>query len=178
MSRLPRPHIPDSIKVKVALRQIGYVDPDDYVEYHKSIGQTLKVILAEIMADLATNFGCEVSDLHLDHDPALENREKLIEMPNGRRQRTVVVPEGAKVLRYFPDANDPAYLLYRPHGAQFAGSHDVKTRIRGDRGQHSDAGLARKNKRIKKNRDPKRRKAKIPQRKNPWPKGRKFRSHR
>src|SRR5690242_21536260 len=62
----------------------------------------------------------------------------------------VVVPEGAKVLRYFPDANDPDHLLFRPQPTDAEASHDVKTRIRGAHGQHSDLALARKNRRDRK----------------------------
>ena len=114
----------------------------------RTLGKSLDIALTS----LASLLGCQVSDLQLDHDPALENREKLVEMPDGYRRRTVVVPKGAKVLRYFPDANDQEHLFYRPHAATFAGSHKVKTNVRGDRGQHSDRALAAKNKNIEKNR--------------------------
>jgi hypothetical protein len=90
-------------------------------------------------------FGGHKCELH--HRPALVNR---------RRKRNG---------DYDPPANDPNYLVYLA-----VGEHDVETRIRGQHGQHSDLGMARKNKRIAKNRDSKRRKAKIAQREEyRWP---------
>jgi hypothetical protein len=62
---------------------------------------------------------------------------------------------------YEPDANDPEYLVYRPHGAQHAGSHDVKTRIRGEHGQFSDIAMIKRQRRRER---PAKRKAKIPSR--------------
>ena len=132
----------------------------------RTLGKSLDVALES----LAGLLGCVVSDLQLDHDPALENREKLVEMRLGTRGRVIVVPNGAKVLRYFTDAIDPEYLFYRPHATELAGSHDVKTRVRGDNGQLSDNALAKKERRRLRKLDPKRRRAKIAQRKKPWPK--------
>ena len=82
---------------------------------------------------------------------------------------------------YIPDANDPEHLFYRPHGAQFAGSHDVKTRIRGDHGQFSDLALIKRERRRQKKATPAKRdftfrtnksklKRKWPKRKTNWPK--------
>jgi hypothetical protein len=171
MSRLPRPNVPVKVELEVALRQLGLTPylVDLTVAHavaHRQAGLHRDFFL-ELLAD---KIGCPVAELELDHDPALENREKLVELSDGRRQRTVIVPKEATVIRYFPDANDPERLFYRPHGPEFAGSHLIKTNVRGDRGQHSDRAMAAKNKNIVKNRDPKRRKAKIAQRKNPWPK--------
>jgi hypothetical protein len=90
-------------------------------------------------------FGDRKAELH--HRPGLLNRQRK---RNGD---------------YDPPANDPAHLVYLVDA-----DHDVETRVRGQHGAHSDLGMARKNKRIAKNRDPKRRKAKIAQRKHPWPK--------
>ena len=90
-------------------------------------------------------FGDRKAELH--HRPALVNR---------RRKRNG---------DYDPPANDPAYLVYLADD-----DHDVETRVRGQHGAHSDLGMNRKNKNIAKNRDPKRRKAKIPQREEyRWP---------
>lgn len=74
---------------------------------------------------LACALGCFVGDLQLDHDPALENR-----------------PFNKRTQKYKPDANDPDYLIYREKHA-----HHIKTNVRGDGAQLSDAGIARKRKR-------------------------------
>jgi hypothetical protein len=97
---------------------------------------------------LADAFGCEVSELRLDHDPPLALR------PQERRGL------GRKTY-YTPDANDPEHLFYRPHGAQHAASHDVKTRIRGEHGQFSDIAMIKRQRRRER---PAKRKAKIPSR--------------
>lgn len=95
-------------------------------------------LLREKMATLAVLLKCEVSDLRLDHTLALENRPKVFK-------------DGVHV-DYDPRANDPEWLGYRPHGAQFDGSHDVKTRVRGDNGQLSDNMIAKKNRNVAKRR--------------------------
>lgn len=77
---------------------------------------------------------CDRSELRLDHDPPLALR------PQHRKGL------GRKTY-YVPDANDPEHLKYRPHGPQHDGSHDVKTRVRGDHGQFSDLALIRREKR-------------------------------
>jgi hypothetical protein len=80
------------------------------------------------------------SELH--HRPALLNR-----------------PWNTRKKDYDPPANDPGFLVYLADD-----THDIETRVRGLHGQHSDLGLARKNKRIAKNRDPKKRKYNWPSR--------------
>jgi hypothetical protein len=128
------------------------------------------ILLDDCLDEFAKRLGCEASDLHLDHDPALENREKVFKCNVH--------------IGYEPDANNPDHLFYRPYGPEFFGSHKIKTLIRGDHGQLSDAGLARKRKRFEK----KRAKKKIPSHRahrsirkkawpsRPWPTGRKMRS--
>lgn len=153
MSRLPRPSVPAKVELEVVLRQLRLSDylanlTVAHAVVHRQVGIHRDFFL-ELLAD---KLGCPVTDLDLDHDPALENREKLVERPDGRRRRTVVVPKGVKVIRYFPDANDPERLFYRPRGAEHAGSHKIKTNVRGDWGQHSDRAMAAKNKNIAKNR--------------------------
>ncbi len=133
--KLPRPYIPLRVRVQVAERQFYKVFgrlPD--VHGFKNYGQWLRVLLSSM-------FGNTPVELH--HRPALCNREWLGHL---------VVP------RYVPDANDPDYLVYLPAGP--GSEHDIETRVRGQHGQHSDLGLARKRKRIE-------RKAKRPKRK--WP---------
>jgi len=143
MGRLYRPPIPIEVKVRVALRQLGEMFPDDAIKGALGRRGRLGGFLAEKLADLAKLLGCEVSDLRLDHDPPLGARQRL-------QYSSVVKPN------YIPDANDPEHLNYRPHGPQFAGSHDVKTRIRGDNGQLSDIALIKKNRRIERGPKPKR----------------------
>jgi len=171
MARLPRPNVPLDIKLRVVLKQLGtFPETIDTLVEGATKGRRLGIEVEANLFVLACTLGCPVDSLQLDHDEALENREKLVELPNGRRKRTVVVPDGAIVLRYYPDANDPAHLFYRPHGAEYVGSHDVKTRVRGDHGQLSDNMLAKKERRRQRKLDPKRRRAKIPNRKRPWAK--------
>lgn len=138
MSRLPRPRIPLETRCLAAMRQQEW--PPELIALATGTVKTAKrerslgKLLALWLGKIAEQHGCEVSDLHLDHDPALENRKK-------------VYRAGAHV-DYSPRANDPEHLFYRPYGPQFDRSHKIKTLVRGDHGQHSDAALARKNKRI------------------------------
>jgi len=69
---------------------------------------------------LWTMFGME--PVQLDHEPALELREF-----NARRHQ------------FKPAANDPNYLIWRT-----AENHRIKTFVRGDGAQLSDAGKRRK----------------------------------
>jgi hypothetical protein len=148
--KLYRPHIPLSVRVKVAERQFMQLCPDKaghLVGKPHSSGNRLKALLP-LLADA---FGCEVSELRLDHELALALRKVVIRRPYLRGEIWV----------YEPDANDPEYLVYRPHGAQHAGSHDVKTRIRGEHGQFSDIAMIKRQRRRER---PAKRKAKIPSR--------------
>ncbi len=90
--RLPRPHIPNSVRLQVALRQL---------------------------------FG-DGASAELDHTPALAQRK--------------FNPRSGK---YTPDANDPAYLVYR-----LRDDHRTKTYVRGDGAQRSDVSQQRYLKRI------------------------------
>jgi len=140
--RLLRPHIPLFVRCQVALRQTGH-SPGwaiDRIFAAKSCAR----LLAETMAEIAGRLKCEVSNLHLDHDPALGAREKLFH-------------KGVHV-GYSPDANDPEALIYRE-----AGAHRIKTNLRGDHGQHPDRVLIKKARRLTENKPPKR-KVKIPSR--------------
>lgn len=145
MARLHRPHIPLETRCRVALAQLGEMWPDRVIEaarpkpgdaYLKGLGvfvsrEGFGALLGKKLDHLAELLGCNVDELRLDHDPALALRQQF---RNGR----------GEVVRYVPDANDPTCLRYRPHGTQYAGSHDVKTRIRGDGAQHSDVVLIKK----------------------------------
>lgn len=147
MARLYRPHIPTEVKLKVVLRQIGEIFPDQVpaeAKRHRMMGRQL----AGLLKMLAETLNCEVSDLRLDHDPALGAREK-VPVKRPRKDHRWFNSFGVAI-RYEPDANNPEHLFYRPHGAQFAGSHDVKTRIRGDHGQYSDIQLIKRERRRQK----------------------------
>lgn len=142
MPRLYRPNIPTGIKLKVVLRQVGEIFPDQVLAEAKRdrmMGRQLNGLLKM----LAETLNCEVSDLRLDHDPPLGARDKSKWSASGKTY-------------YIPDANDPEHLFYRPHGAQFEGSHDVKTRIRGDHGQFSDIALIKRQRRRERGPKPKR----------------------
>jgi hypothetical protein len=139
---LYRPAIPLEVKLRVVLRQLGEMFPDDVIAIAKK-NRCLARQLNGSLAMLASNLGCEVKDLRLDHDPALATR------PQERRGL-------GKKTYYVPDANDPEFMKYRPHGAQFEGSHDVKTRIRGDHGQFSDIALIKRQRRRERPPKPKR----------------------
>jgi hypothetical protein len=138
MARLYRPHIPLSVRVDVASRQLR-----QFGELLEPVGKaTLRDTLDCSLSLLAGHLGCAVADLRLDHDPPLGARPKIVD------------PDGTMI--YSPDANDPLYLAYRPHGTEFAGSHDVKTRIRGDHGQFSDIALIKRQRRRERGPKPKR----------------------
>lgn len=159
MSRLPRPHIPFSIRVMVATRQL-YEAGINAGQHARQEGETLKDTLTRMLPVL---FGDAKVELH--HRPALINRRRK---KNGK---------------YDPDANDQNHLVYLVED-----EHDVETRIRGRNGAHSDLGLRRKLKRIEKKRATTVKARRFPKRavavkpspeKRPWPsrpfaKGRSF----
>lgn len=137
MPRLVRPHIPVEVQCRVAMKGLGEIWPDQVIRDWKpasltSLRDLLKTKLAEVLR-------CKFDELRLDHDPALGVRKKVFR-------------KGVHV-DYVPMANDPEHLFYRPHGPQHAGSHDVKTRIRGDRGQFSDVTLIKRERRRERKRD-------------------------
>ena len=160
MARLYRPYVPLEVRCRVAMKALGELWPDQLLE---EMGAS-KTLLTMLLTKLAAVLVCDVTDLRLDHDPPLGLR------PQERRGL------GRKTY-YVPDANDPEHLFYRPHGTQFAGSHDVKTRIRGDRGQFSDVTLIKRQRRRDRKAKPvKRRSGSRPKLKVKWPKGRKLQS--
>ena len=122
MARLYRPTIPVEVKCQVALRQLGELWIDDAVKAHAG---ALGAFLARLLSKLAELLDCKVNELQLDHNPALENR-----------------PFNSVTRRYIPDANDDQFLIYREKHA-----HRIKTLVRGDGAQLSDAAIARKRKR-------------------------------
>lgn len=165
MARLYRPHIPLSVRVQVAERQLDKT-ADFWMLYCITDFQSAGVRLNFLLFGLSQQLDCEVSDLRLDHDPALCNR--------------VQVRSGLGRTRYIPDANDPEHLIYRTKA-----DHDIKTRVRGDGAQHSDLALRRIAKRRARKAEggklstrrlakPGKRRDKKPWPKRPMPKGRGF----
>lgn len=129
MAKLLRPYIPISVRVQVAERMAGLkcMDPSQSVQ--------LRSLLQLMFYD---------ETVHLDHDPALENRKKIYR-------------KGVHV-EYDPPANHPDFLIYRTKQ-----DHQIKTNVRGDGAQYSDRALAARERRRKK-----------PRKKYNWPKGRKI----
>jgi hypothetical protein len=145
MARLPRPHIPLSVRIRVIERQcleagITPLGTHNAIHKQRSLSERLAFNIRE-------HFGDKKVELH--HRPALVNR---LRKSNGE---------------YDPPANDPDHLIYL-----LETDHDIETRVRGLHGQHSDLALARKRKRKeRKAKRPKRKWASRPLRSaNRWPK--------
>lgn len=157
MPKLYRPHIPLSVRCQVAERQLR--ERTAYYGYAVAGAKTAGNRLRTMLHLLAHTFGCDPSELRLDHHPPLGARAKSKWSTTGKTH-------------YIPEANDPNFLNYRPHGAQHAGSHLIKTNVRGDHGQHPDRVLIKKARRAEsaKSGKPPKRKIKIPSAKKPWPK--------
>lgn len=132
MTRLYRPYIPVEVRCRVLFRQLGEMFPDKVIVPNS---RRFGSLLRDLQNRLANLLTCKVEDLRLDHDPPLALRIKRKKF-DGKKWITL----------YSPDANAPACLRYRPHGSQFEGSHDIKTRVRGDHGQFSDLALIRREK--------------------------------
>lgn len=154
-----RKYIPVEVRCRVILRQLGEMWPDAVIEENRGAHEALLGRLLDRLAALL-----DAERLHLDHNPPLAARKKVV------RHGAVV---GCK-----PDANDPNYLLYREKR-----SHQVKTNIRGDRGQYPDRVLIKKSRRLereprkrqnilgpKKRRKPKKQGGKWKQQRTTWPK--------
>jgi hypothetical protein len=92
------------------------------IKYTGSAERRVRLKLEEFFAGRA---------VELHHRPALCNRQRML------------FKSGPPA--YLPDANDPDCLIYLLAGS--GEEHDVETRVRGLRGQHSDLALARKRRR-------------------------------
>lgn len=115
----PRPHIPFSVRVKVAGRHLverGIWTAEQLLLFEMSPIRA-KRILPWMLSAL---FGQQT--IHLDHDPPLRAREF--------NERTG---------KYKPAANDPDYLVYRT-----AEDHKRKTNLRGDGAQYADRVLIKR----------------------------------
>lgn len=133
MARLIRPPISDHTKLAVVLRQLGEMFPTAILEAARKT-RTIRATLTNRLCTLADLLGCEVADLRCDHDPALGARQKVFN-------------DAGEHVDYVPAGSDPEFLFYRPHGAKYRKSHDIKTRVRGDHGQLSDIALVKRNRR-------------------------------
>lgn len=145
MSRLPRPYVPLSVRVQVAEAML----PIEVLTAHNLGGLRARL-------EFALAWAFPDTDIHLDHDPPLGAREKIM--------------RDGEIVGYKPDANDPRFLIYRTKV-----DHKLKTNVRGEHGQHPDRVLIKKQRR--RERPPsKRRKVKIQNRgfskgqKRAWPK--------
>jgi hypothetical protein len=177
MPRLLRPPIPLDVKLRVLLRQLGEMWPDAVIRAARE-ERRLGAAVTEKYTELSQLLrpGEKIVALQLDHDPALENREKLVLLPGGRKARLIIVPEGGEVVRYYPDANDPEHLIYREKHA-----HHIKTNVRGDGAQFPDRVLIKRERRRQNGKQKKSRpvlsnraglkslKRRIPNRRDPWP---------
>lgn len=145
MTKLLRPYIPLSVRLIVAGRQL--LEKGIWTEAHWAIVWTSPTPLAQRLAHaLEQLFGNE--RCHLDHNPALGVREKIIKR--------------GKHVGYIPDANDPNHLLYRT-----TQDHHIKTNVRGDGAQYSDTVLMKRERKRQKKKSGRKRKWR-------WPKGRKI----
>jgi len=165
--RIPRPYIPLAVRVAVAERQLMALRGtavthgwwDYYLYRHRTEGWVSSKQLKHLLEKLSEVLG---DVLQLDHDPALILRKYKVD----RRK-----PPAA---RFTPNANDPDYLIYRPlddHGHKTTGRKPGATKTVTTKG--SDVWLKSKFNRLE-GRTKRRPKSKIPQRQNPWPKGRKL----
>lgn len=151
----PRPHIPLSVRVQVAERQVEASGSILWPLYRSSVGKDTKLAspwsmtrrLRVLLSDLFPD-----GDYQLDHDPALILRRYS--------ERTG---------KYTPAANNSDFLIYRrkdDHLQKTTGRKPGAERTVTTKG--SDMGLKSKFARL--DRKGKKPKAKIPARKNPWPK--------
>ena len=116
--RLVRPHIPISVRLQVIARQL---QESNKVENLFRAAATMDKSSERLAYMLASVFGDQ--KVHLDHDPPLCLRH-IIDAEKGL---------------YDPAANDPLHLIYRTEE-----DHRLKTYVRGDGAQLSDAGKRRK----------------------------------
>ena len=125
--RLYRPHVPLLIQCLVAQRQLNGEQRDIALRVIGGVAVELGRVPShrfQLGVMLLLLFG-EGVPAQLDHNPPLMLRERRWKPKRG--------------WRYTPDANDPDYLIWRT-----AEDHRIKTFVRGDGAQLSDAGKRRK----------------------------------
>ncbi len=140
--RLRRPHIPTDVRLLVIARQLASAHKLMDVLWAVSVFPKKAARLEYLIEKM---FG--TTNVHLDHEPPLCLR--YFDDATGK---------------YTPDANDPEHLIYRTEE-----DHRIKTFVRGDGAQHSDA--AKRRMAIKAER-----KRQEPSRPSQWPKARKIQS--
>lgn len=159
----PRPHIPISVRVQVAARQLRergspldrsvlyglrlLLSTDGTGDQSLSAARKLRSLLAALFGEIP----CE-----LHHRPALINR-----------------PFNNRTGKYSPPANHPDFLVYLEKE-----DHRIETYVRGVGAQRSDMGQRKYQRRMDRNRGKlprKRRYRPIKNRRTKWP-SRKFRS--
>ena len=139
MTHLYRPYIPLKVRCRVALRQLGEVWHERYLQNcDGNYGLLLKGLLGRLALML------KAEKLELDHDPALVLREQHF-----------VTFKGKMTLKFTPDANDPEYLVYRPDTGHRHKTHGVR---REDSPEFSDRVLMKRQRRRER-----------PKRKKLWP---------
>lgn len=133
VDRRPHPAFTLEAQCRTAMHQMRYeitrVDHMMTVRGHRSRGG-LSALLPELLESLARSIGCEVSDLRLDHNPALSLREY-----------------DSVTHKFTPDANDYYFLTYRS-----AADHHIKTNVAGDGAQRSDTAERMHRRRLDENR--------------------------
>lgn len=135
--KLLRPHIPLETRCRVLLRQLGELWPEQCIATAKE-ARSLGYFVAGLKKQLSELLVCGPDELQLDHEPALENREKVFD-------------RSGQHVGYRPDANDPNHLIYRTKA-----DHQIKTNVRGDGAQYSDRALAKRERRRQRGNKPSR----------------------
>jgi hypothetical protein len=137
--RLVRPHIPIRVRLLVIARQLQ--SAHKMYDVLNAMASVFPKDSARLEYLIEKMFGTK--NVHLDHDPPLCLRE-IVDAEKGI---------------YKPAANDPEFLIYRTEE-----DHRIKTFVRGDGAQLSDAAKRRK-----------KLKAERPDRpRHKWPTGRKI----
>lgn len=159
-----RPPMPPlAVRVQVAERQFAKKNTNAGMDVYKllkrdwPLARRLRWLLLQLFVNAIDAKEQEVAPHALDHDPA------LILRPYNPRIKDIAA-------RYTPHAHDPAALIYREkqdHQQKTTGRKPGAERTVSTR--DSDIWLKSKFNRIE-GRTKKRPKAKIAQRKNPWPK--------
>jgi hypothetical protein len=115
--KLVRPYIPLAVRLEVIARQL------------QISGRLFDVLSVEVIPKKSARLAYMLSRMfgdqrvHLDHDPPLCLRH-VIDADQGL---------------YHPDANNPEHLIYRTEQ-----EHKIKTFVRGDGAQYSDAAKRRR----------------------------------
>lgn len=126
--KLPRPYIPIPVRLQVAQRQYRerFGSSDSFLSFvrrRRSRGEKLAWLVGRLFPGVRAQ---------LDHDPALVLRKKILN-------------DAGEIIRYVPDANNPAFLIWREksdHLQKTMGRKPGASRTVTTKG--SDSWLARK----------------------------------